>query len=116
MDAALKLRKLREEKLLIERALKALDSLEKTYEDLLALELRTDSPKVSIRSSVVQALKSSSGPIHVKEILRQIESLGAHPYSARGDKLSAVDIQVVSLKNQGFPVERVAPRTWQMAH
>lgn len=115
MDAERQLRKAREELRLIERALKSMDNLVKNYEDLLALELRpTTPPKVSIRSSIIKVLKSSSGPIHVKEILRQVEALGAQPYSARGDKPSTIEIQIVSLKNAGSPLKRVAPRTWQM--
>ena len=98
---------------LIEK-LTAINAVEAGYEKLLALTERDTLPFISLRAALLQVLRASSGePLHVKDILRQVEALGAKVNSTRGDKISRVDLGIHALKKQGYPLERVGTRTWQ---
>jgi len=84
------------------------------FEKYLTDAEREDKPVISLRSAILQVLRESKGePIHVKEVLQQVEALGAHVRSANNDKVSRVDVGIYGLKRQGLPLERVETRTWK---
>lgn len=94
--------------------MKAINLAEEGLENLLALEERVSQPSISLRAAILQVLRESKGePLHVKEVLQQVEALGAHVRSANNDKVSRVDVGIYGLKRQGLPVERVGTRTWK---
>ena len=91
----------------------AISTIEAGYKQLLALTER-GTPLISLRAALLQVLRASKNkPLHVQEILRQVETLGAHVRSANNDKVSRVDVGIYGLKRQGFPLERVGTRTWK---
>ena len=87
---------------------------EEAYENMLARAERDSQPSISLRAAILQVLRESKGePLHVKEVLQQVEALGAHVRCANNDKVSRVDVGIYGLKRQGLPVERVGTRTWK---
>ena len=93
--------------------LAAINEVTAGYKKLLALAERGDS-LISLRAAILQVLRASKGePMHVTEVLQQVEALGAHVRCANNDKISRVDVGIYGLKRQGFPVERVGTRTWK---
>ena len=95
-------------------SLNSVASIIDEFEILLAAAEREDKPLMSLRAAILQVLRASKGePIHVKEVLQQVEALGAHVRSANNDKVSRVDVGIYGLKKQGFPFERVGTRTWK---
>ena len=104
----------RREKESLTQSLKDISSAEEAYENMLARAESASQPSISIRAAILQVLRESKGePLHVKEVLQQVEALGAHVRSANNDKPSRIDVGIYGLKRQGLPVERVATRTWK---
>ena len=94
--------------------LTAIASIIDNFEKLLTATEREDQPTISLRAAILQVLRESKGePLHVKDVLQQVEALGAHVRSANNDKVSRVDVGIYGLKRQGLPVERVGVRTWK---
>ena len=104
----------RREKDSLTQDLKDICLAEEAYENMLARAERDSQPSISLRAAILQVLRESKGePLHVKEVLQQVEALGAHVRSANNDKVSRVDVGIYGLKKQGFPFERVGTRTWK---
>lgn len=102
------------EKEILTQNLKAINSVEEGYEKLLVLAESASQPLISLRAALLQVLRASQGEmLHVKEVLQQVEAMGARVRSANNDKVSRVDVGIYGLKKQGFPVERVGTRTWK---
>ena len=94
--------------------LKDLSLAKEAYENMLTRAESASLPPISLRAAILQVLRESKGePLHVKEVLQQVEALGAHVRSANNDKVSRVDVGIYGLKRQGLPVERVRTRTWK---
>ena len=105
---------LRREKESLTQSLKKVEVAQKAMEDLLGQKLIDNAPPMSVRAAILQVIRGSNGePLHVKDVLQQIEALGAQVRSSTNDKPSVVDLGIYSLKKQGLPVERVATRTWK---
>ena len=71
--------------------------------------------RVSVRQAVLQVLKDARGePLHVKEIVRRINDLGA--ISASKNPAGVVGLVAMSLqKRDNQPIERTAGQTWRWA-
>lgn len=113
----------------IEERREALTSIVKGYESLLRLDgppdpdppqqtlpLPTPGPakgSVSFRAAVQQVLREARGqPLHVKEIYKRAQSLGAA--SAAKDPVRITDLMIYSLRSRNkLPIEKTAPATYR---
>jgi hypothetical protein len=65
--------------------------------------------RVSFRGAIRQVVEEAHGePLHVKEIWRRVQELGAMTKSK--DALAAIDFTCYSMRER---MKKVAPRTWQ---
>jgi hypothetical protein len=67
---------------------------------------------VSIRGTLLKVIEEAAGtPMHVKDLWNEVKRRGA--VSNAKDPISCIDFNLISLKNQGKPVEKVDRRTWR---
>lgn len=67
---------------------------------------------VSLRQAVIRTMKESKGKaLHTSEILRRANAIGATTEAK--DPFGVTDLMLYSLKRDGNPVEKTAPRTWR---
>ena len=100
-----------------QKGLEALLGLRSKPEMQTELQLPTPNPTKqkgtrSLRSAVKQVIQDARGsPLHSKEILKRARAMGAS--TAAKDPVAIIDLVMSSLRRDGGPVERTAPRTWR---
>jgi hypothetical protein len=80
-------------------------------EDEIEADVASSEGQPSIRSAVVLVLKKASKPLHVREIWKEAQQLGASTTMARPTE--AVHYALADLSRSGAPVEKVSPGVWR---
>ncbi len=67
---------------------------------------------VSVRGTLLQVMEDAAGePMHVKDIWNEVKRRGA--ISNAKDPPSAIDLNLIALSRQGFPLEKTGTRIWR---